>query len=219
MLEREGPVIAAVVVTAALVALVPSSDPERPDSSEPPETAFLQAYERSLTVEAVVDSVFTRTVTDGRELSFDQRLVQRPPDDRLVIGAGTAVGRIDGRVVRCSSATGELICTQGDEAPPYDEEVADEVAALASLVDPDTGAYEVTTVDDGCFALDLVVEVLSPPYGTSAEFCFDDATGVQRSVEVVRDEATDRTEAVEIRTEVTDADLRPDDLGEPVVTG
>jgi hypothetical protein len=219
MLEREGPLVAAVVAVAALVAVFPPSDSEPTAPSEPPEATFLAAYERGLTVEAVVDSVFTRTVADGRELSFEQRLVQRPPDDRLVIGAGTATGRIDGRLVRCSAATGELVCTQGGEAPPYEEEVADEVAALASLLSPDTGIYEVDVDDDGCFALDLVTEVLSPPYGTSAEFCFDEATGVQRLVEVIRDEATDRTEAVEIRTEVTDADLRPDDLGEPVVTG
>jgi hypothetical protein len=220
MLEREGPVVAAIVVLAMLLAFLPSNEPEVLVATEAPEPLLLAAYERSRTVEAVVESTFTRTVADGRELSYDQRLVQRPPDDRLVIGAGAATGRLDGRVVRCSTdADGQQSCIQGDEAEPYDEEVAAEVQALASLVDPSTGVYDVTALDDGCFSLELVADVPSPPYGTTATFCFDEATGVLASVEVVRPEATDRTEAVEIRTTVTDEDLRAADLGEPVTTG
>jgi hypothetical protein len=220
MLERVGPVVAAVVILAGLAVLLPDTDRD-PFVPAAPQIPFLAAYERSRTVEAVVESTFIRTFPDGRELSYTQRLVQRPPDDRLVIGAGSAAGRIDGRVVRCSADEegGPPSCLQGAEATPYDEEVAGEVRAMASLVDRDTGVYELTDAGGGCFALELTAEVLSPPYGTSASFCFDATTGVLAAVEVVRDEATDRTEVDRIRTEVTDADLRATDIGEPVATG
>jgi hypothetical protein len=195
---------------------------------EDPVPAFLDAYERSRTEELVVESTFTRTLTSGRQLSYEQRLVQRPPDDRLVIGAGSATGRIDGRIVRCTSvAAGEPpTCVQGGAAPAYDEEVAGELAAMAALVEGPARPYDVEAVaapDDqegwSCFALTLRVVMLSPPYGTSAGFCFDPVTGALANVEVVREQGTDVAVADEIRTEVTSADLRAADLGDPVATG
>jgi hypothetical protein len=220
MLEREGPVVAAIVILAAAALFLPPTEPNLLVPTEAPEPLLLAAYERSRTVEALVVSTFTRTVADGRQLTYDQRLVQRPPDDRLVIGAGVATGRVGGRVVRCrADDEGEPSCTQGAEAEPYADEVAAEVRALASLVDPDTGAYDVEALDGGCFVLELDAAVLSPPYGTAATFCFDAATGVLSTVEVVRPEATDRTEAVQIRTAVDDADLRAADLGDAIATG
>ena len=224
MLERVGPVVAAVVIVLALLVVLPDDEDDEDDSASSgpaPTEAFLTAYERSRTVEVVVESVFTRTFPDGRELSYDQRLVQRPPDDRLVIGAGSASGRIDGRVVRCNAApdAGAPNCVQGAEATPYDEEVAAEVGELARIVDPDEGAYDVTIDDDGCFELTLAVQILTPPYGLSSTFCFDDPSGALDRLDVVRPEATDHTEATAIRTEVTATDLRAGDLGEPVATG
>jgi hypothetical protein len=224
MFERVGPLVAAVLLIVGLALVLP--EPERPAPFEDPVPAFLAAYERSRTAELVVESTFTRTVADGRELRYEQRLVQRPPDDRLVIGAGSATGRIGGRIVRCTVVTaGPPTCVQGAAAPPYAEEVDAEVSALAALVEGRASAYDVDAVDpDGetpsaCFALELRAAMLSPPYGTAARFCFDAATGALADVEVVRDESTDRTVADEIRTEVTSADLRAADLGEPVATG
>lgn len=225
MTERVGPVLAAVVIVVALVALLPSEDDSSPAAPRPANgpsavDAFLAAYERSRTVEVVVESTFTRTFPDGRELAYEQRLVQRPPDDRLVIGAGSASGRIDGRVVRCNATpSGPPDCVQGDDARPYDEEVAAEIADLAGLVEPDDGAYAVTAGDDGCFDLALEVRILTPPYGVAATFCFDDESGALSVLDIERPEATDRTVADAIRTEVTAADLRAAELGDPVSTG
>lgn len=226
MLERFGPVVGGLLVAGLLVVALPGSDSPAP--GEPvtvPVTGaaavdgFLGAWERSWRVEAVVESVTTRTLADGRELSYEQRLVQRPPDDRLVIGAGSASGRIGGRTVRCASVAEGPQCTTGDEAPPYDDEVADQVAAFEEMLEPGTGLYEVSTLPDGCFHLQLRLRMFTPPYGIESTFCFDDATGVLEEVEVVRPEATDRTVAVEVRTTVTAADLRAADLGDPIATG
>jgi hypothetical protein len=218
MLERVGPIVVSVLVVVALVLVFGGDDPEPPPDPSQVEP-FLDAYERSRSVESVVESVFTRTTAEGRELSYDQRVVQRPPDDRLVIGAGTAVGRIGGRIVRCNTdASGGPACEQGGRAVPYAEEVAAEIDRLAQWVAPDTGAYDVV-LDEECFRLDLVVAMFSPPYGIEARFCFDDDTGVLREVVVERPEGTDHTVAVDIRTEVTAEDLRAADLGDPVSTG
>lgn len=226
MLERLGPVVGGALVAALLAVLLGGGDEPPPAGQIPVEgqpavDGFLAAYERSLLVEAVVVSETRRTMADGRELAYEQRLVQRPPDDRLVVGVGSASGRIDGRTVRCTSVAGSSVprCVTGDAAAPYDEYVQDQLDAFARLLEPEVGAYEVATLGDGCFHLRLRLRVFTPPYGIESRFCFDEAVGVLRDVEVVRPEATDRTTALEVRTTVTAADLRVADIGDPLATG
>jgi hypothetical protein len=225
MLERLGPVVAGIVVTALLVLLLPGADDDAPAEPAPvggqeAVDGFLAAYERSWMVEAVVVSETRRAMPDGRELAYEQRLVQRPPDDRLVIGAGSASGRIGGRTVRCTATGGPVPqCVSAEEpAPDYAVYVDEQLEALAVMVEPEVGLYEVTTEGDGCFHLTLLRPMFTPPYGVESTFCFDEEVGVLRDVEVVRPEATDRTTAIEVRTTVTDADLRATDLGDPLST-
>lgn len=207
----------------ALVAVALAGVAARRDDVAPPPRAevvdgFLAAYERSRTEELLVTSTATRRLNDGRELVYEVRDIRRPPDDVLVVGAGSVAGRRDGRILRCNTleADDPASCIQGPVAPPWDEEVADEVRILRDLV---TTAYEVEDAGDGCWDLRLVVAVLSPPYGGAARFCFDEATGALRYREVRRAEGVDLLEATDIRTTVTDADLRAPDLGEPIATG
>jgi hypothetical protein len=213
---RGAALVLLLAVSAAVVLVLRDrgDDDAAPADLEP----FLAAYERSRTEELVVTGTFLRTLNDGRQLEYERTVVQRPPDDHLVIGAGSASGRIGGRIVRCNvEAEGTPpTCTQGPEAPPYDDEVAREVDVLRELL---AGAYSLTDAGDGCWDLLLEVAVLSPPYGGAARFCFDEDSGAQRYLEVRREEGIDVTEATEIRTEVTDADLRPGTLGEPIATG
>jgi hypothetical protein len=225
MLERFGPVIGGLVVMALLV--VWSGDPDDDVPAEPPSVGgqeavdeFLAAYERSWMVEAVVVSETQRTMADGRELAYEQRLVQRPPDDRLVIGAGSASGRVDGQTVRCTTVDDDPVpqCADGGEAPDYQALVDEQLETFAELVEPGVGMYTLTSSEDGCFHLELRLRVLTPPYGIESTFCFDEEVGVLRDVEVVRPEATDRTTATEIRATVTEADLRATDVGDPLST-
>jgi hypothetical protein len=224
MLERFGPVIGGLVVMALLVVWLGDPDDDVPAEPTPvggqeAVDEFLAAYERSWMVEAVVVSETQRTLADGRELAYEQRLVQRPTEDRLVIGAGSASGRIDGQTVRCTTVDDAVPqCVDGGEAPDYEALVDEQLDTLAELVEPGVGMYTLTSSEDGCFHLELRLRVFTPPYGIESTFCFDEEVGVLRDVEVVRPEATDRTTATEIRTPVTESDLRATDLGDPLST-
>ena len=204
------PVAAGVAAFAGLLGAFAVTDADT--AAGDPVADFVAAYERSRTATFVVEQVFTRTAPDGRSLTYERRLVQRPPDDRLLVGGGNAEGRIGGRVVRCStSPDGAADCHQGPPAAPYDDEVAAEVDELRRLV---SQLYYLAPADPGCWTLTLVEEYPSPPYGEEATFCFDGATGAPTRLEIVRPEATDVTEAVEIRSTVSTADLDPGDLGD-----
>ncbi len=211
-------VLAAALVTGALVAVLPDEDAEGDagDTREEVAAGFVAAYDRSRTATFAADQTFTRTPPEGGEgLAYDRRLVQRPPDDRLLVGGGAAEGRVDGRVVRCSTGPdGTSRCDEGPLAPGWDDEVAAEVEDLRALVEGDRPVYEVRPGEPGCWSLHLRLDVPSPPYGTFAGFCFDAATGAPTRFEVRRPEATDLVVTTSIRTEVTASDLRPGDLGD-----
>ena len=201
------------LLLGVLLAAVACSD----GGDEPPGVveSFLDAYERSRTATYVVEQTFTRAAEDGRSISYPRRIVQRPPDDRLVIGGGQAEGRLDGMVVLCStSPNGTSRCDEGAEAPPYDDEVAEEVATLRALVEGGAATYEVRAGEDGCWSLHLRRQVLTPTYGEQAGFCFDEATGAPLRTDVVREGVTDTVVTDDIRTEVTAEDLRTGDLGD-----
>jgi hypothetical protein len=216
MLERVLPVVASVVITVVLVLLLPGEE-SRPASGPDVAAGFLQAYERSRTAELYVTSNYTRTFNDGRDLSYEIRTIQRPPDDVMVVGAGSASGRLGGRIVRCNVGTGETPdCVDGGEAPPYDDVVAAEVDNLQTLLDE---VYGIERDDAGCYILTLDVLIANPPYGGAARWCFDEASGALQRLEERHSLTVEVTEAVEIRTEVTDADLRPESLGDPIATG
>ena len=207
-------VLAAALVVAGLVAVLPEEDDDRPVAAADPVADFLAAYERSRTATFVVEQTFTRTAPNGRVLSYDLRLAQRPPDDRLLVGGGNAEGRLDGNVVRCATEpSGTSGCQEGPPARSYDEEVAGEVAELDQLLSGPNPPYAIAAGEPGCWTITLRLDVPSPPYGTEAEFCFDAATGAPARLEIERPEAVDVVEAVEIRSQVTTADLRPEDLG------
>lgn len=213
MEERGWPVL--VVVVAAVLLVLPSDGGRGGGAGTDPVTGFLAAYERSLTATYVVEQRFTRTAPDGRAISYDQRLVQRPPEDRLLVGGGNGEGRIDGRVVWCfTSVDGSSRCDQSVPAEPYAAFVATEVERVRRLVVGSNPVYEVRAGEPGCWSLHLRLDVHPPPFGTLAGFCFDAASGAVLRQEERRPEATDVVEATSIRTEVTPADLRPGDLGD-----
>ena len=59
-----------------------------------------------------------------------------------------------------------------------------------------------------CYRLDLAIDLPAPPYGRQALFCFDRLTLAPSLTVIVRDEATDRTEARAVRGQVVDSDLQ-----------
>lgn len=174
---------------------------------------FLAAYERSRTATYVLEQTWVRRAGDRALAPVPLRVVQRPPDDRLQIGGGSAIGKVDGRILRCNAVVGgepgAVECLQDGPARDDAEMVAAEVAELADLVEGRSPAYAVAAgAEPGCFELTLRLAIASPPYGLAATFCFDEATGALRFRTVDHgDGIVDEFRASAIRADVTDADL------------
>lgn len=212
-----GAVLAAGLVAVAVALLVQdrSSGPAAPTATSSPATVapvddggfgpavpadFLAAWERAARATFAVTEVHERTV--GTEVvRTERRVVQRPPD-RLVRSAAGVRGRLGDEEVACD-ATGTCRRTP---TVSFDAEVAAARADLAALVDGDDPAYGVSAGGD-CWRLTLRRVVPAPPWGREATWCFDPATGIRRSLEVVRDEGADRWVAVDRSTEVDEDEL------------
>ena len=213
------PVVVALIVLVGgmVVAFVigsPSGTARGPSAAQ----SFLEAWERSRLATYVVHSDFVRTLPDGNQLKSNTTIVQQPPDTRLVSGLGSVSGRLNGKIVGCAgSPDGSAGCVAGAPAPDYRSEVDAELRQLESYVTGARPLYQVVDFGDAptrCFRLDLAVALPSPPYGDHALFCFDRRTGAPALTQVQRPEATDRTIAREIRTNV-----RPEDLQIPTDRG
>ena len=177
--------------------------------------AFIAAWDRSRHGTFVVESRFERVLTDGRRFTGDTFLAQRPPD-RLVVGLGPVEGRVDGRGIDCATEpSGGLRCFPGAPVGDYEDDVAGEIRLLRSYVEGERPLYAASWDGEDCFALVLVLDVPAAPYGTSARFCFDPATGAQVVLEVRRPEGRDLTDAISVRGTVRDDDFNlPTDAGE-----
>ena len=170
--------------------------------------AFTAAWQRSRTGTWVVRMAFTRRTASSGRLDDELRIAQRPPD-RLTLGPlGAVAGRIGERTVNCGTgATGAFRCAADRPAAPYADEVRREVSALRSYFVGGASVYALGR-DGDCFTLRRRLVYPSPPYGDRARFCFDRATGAPTRREVHRPEGSDVQQAVEVRSEVADADLR-----------
>lgn len=211
-------VVALVLLVAGMVAAFVIGSPSGTTRGPSAAQSFLAAWERSLLATYVVQSDFVRTLPDGQQLKSDTTTVQQPPDTRLVTGLGSVSGRLNGKVVGCAGTPDNAAgCVTGAPASDYRDEVDAQVRQLESYVTGPRPLYRVVDFGDGpthCFRLDLAVALPSPPYGDHALFCFDRRTGAPALTEIQRPEATDRTIAREIRTDVRPEDLRvPTDRG------
>jgi hypothetical protein len=186
---------------ASVAAAVPGDDAAK--------AAFLEAWRRSRLSTFFVALRFERRTSGGQGLASEVRIAQRPPD-RLSVGLGSIDARRGGRRLACATgADGSLRCRDGGPAPPYAQEVDDEVALLRGYLSGPNPLYGVRARRRGCYELELLVPIPAPPYGRRARFCFDPSTGALVESEVERAEATDRQQAVEVRATVGDADLAP----------
>ena len=204
--------VALVALLGAVVAALLLGTPARSVRGPKAATALLGTWRASRSATFVVESDFSRTLPDGQQLQETTRLVQRPPNDRLTIGFGSASGRLGGKIYRCAAQQdGSSKCLTSVDAPDYASEVDAEVNSLAGYVDGARPLYRVIDFADSpgrCYRLDLAIDIPAPPYGRHALFCFDRATLAPSLTVIERDEATDRTQARVIRGAVTDADLQ-----------
>jgi hypothetical protein len=176
--------------------------------------AFLEAWRGNREGTFVVESTFERTTASGDQLESAVRVAQRPPD-RVVVQFDSVDASVDGRPLRCVEGgalegdvvPGELYCAPATEGPDYEEQTAEELDVWLGYLVGEPPLYAVEGDGEGCFDLDLVRDLPYAPYGDHARFCFDEPTGAMTLARIERREATDVTEAVSVRGEVTDADL------------
>lgn len=219
MRAAKAPIVAAVVGLLAGAGIVAAVWWAQDDAEPPPDpqtaheeasAAFLMAWYRSRMGTFVVRSDFHRETTAGGELDSEVLRVQRPPD-YLVHQFGGVEGRLDDRVVGCDpDPQGQVVCRPAGEEleRSYEQTIAGEVATFVSyFAGDDHPTYRVRRDEEGCFVLTLTGLLPAPPYGERARFCFDDATGAPTLIRIERAEGVDVTEAVEIRTDVRDADF------------
>jgi hypothetical protein len=174
-----------------------------------PAEDFVAQWRRMRLGTWVVEARFARVTAAGRRLESDVHMAQRPPD-RLVAGLGAVDARRGDVRLACATGPDDVLrCRDGARAQPYDEEVEAEVAILRTYV-LGSGAFYAVRAEGACFVLSLSRQILSPPYGRRATFCFDPVSAAPVRTEVVRQEATDRTVAISGRAEPTDADLDPE---------
>jgi hypothetical protein len=212
MHDGRGPVaVALLFFIVAGVAAFSIGTPPRSLRGDAASDTFLSTWRASRMATFVVDSDFSRRLPDGNVLRQTQRIVQRPPDDRVVIGFGSVGGRLGGKILSCASEPGGTSrCLTAAAAPDYAAEVDNEISGLGRYVRGDRPLYHVIDFADSkdrCFRLDLAIAIPSPPYGDHALFCFDPVSLAPSLTVIERVEATDRTEATSIRTTVTADDL------------
>ncbi|MBV9665734.1 MAG: hypothetical protein JOZ37_17345 [Actinobacteria bacterium] len=204
---------AALVMLAACTPHGGSSAPS-PAADRRSADAFLAAWRRSLTTTWAIDAVFERRV-GSKHVSYDIREARRPPD-HLRDAGGSVEGQVNGRVVGCTPlSTGGVTCRDGGPAPAYDDEVRSELDTLAGYFSGTNPLYRAASLGGGCFGLTLRRTILAPPYGQTARFCFDRATGAPSSSEVHKRGSVDVTRATAIRAKPTPADLTPPSSSAP----
>jgi hypothetical protein len=180
-----------------------------PDASE----EFIAAFQRSLEGTYFVRAVFTRVLSDGRTLTSNASVAQRPPDS-LRRQFGGLTGTIGGRQVVCSTeGGGPFHCAPGVDAPDHATVISQDVANLRSyFVAP--ALYQAVRAGPDCFELTQLRPSAVLPYGSFARFCFDPDTGAIRLLRQDVEGATDTFEATLVRGEVTEQDFSLDDDAE-----
>ncbi len=174
------------------------------------EDDFFAAYEQSRSGTYVVDAEFSRTMADGRELRSASRHALRPPDE-LRWELGSASGRLGDRQLNCTPTgdEGSMQCAPSAEVEPWSDEVATELANLRSYFEGNRPVYRVERAGPGCFVLvQVLLELPDAPFGRETTMCFDPDTGARIELELRREGGSvDRVHAIEVRSEVGDADF------------
>ena len=170
---------------------------------------LVDVWERWRTASFVSIGTWTRTLDGVTEpLTGDVYMAQDPPR-RLSIRLGALAENIDGLVAACSPVEDDAvvapICVRG-EGISYDVRVGAELALVEQYVGGPNRLYDVAT-DGVCFQVELIGPALASPWGSWAEFCFDDESGALRLARIRRPSAIDIESIHTVRTEVVATDF------------
>jgi hypothetical protein len=175
---------------------------------------FLRAYERSRRATWLITYDFSRRLRNGGRLDLEQVALNRPPD-YIRAGLGGLNGVVGGRVVVCDLVDDREICAPQGPAVPFEDALVAELSELSDVLQPPAKWYAVEWGDERrvageaarCFTLRRVVNVPSPPYGDTAEYCFAVADSAPLLNRVERREGTDQRQARTVSRQVSDADI------------
>ncbi len=199
--------VVGLVGCGALIAFGVLTRPD-PEAGKDRSTEFLAAYTRSRTGTYRMESSFRREMRTGAVLESAREVTQRMPN-RLVRQFGGLNGQIDGRDVVCTSKPdGEYSCVQGNKASQsLSAELDEEITNLRSYFVGPRPLYRATRSGVDCFQLMQDYPLPDPPFGTRAEFCFDEPTGAVRRLVRDLDLANETVEAVTLTGAVNDSDF------------
>jgi hypothetical protein len=212
-----GWVIVAVWAIALVVATLTTTNGDlRPgdrDRDEDASAAFVEAWERSRLATFLRSGTFERrSEATGAAISSEDVLAQRPPR-RLHRQLGGVDGRDDRREIVCPATTsgGTGACTFGEPVgDTYEDDVAEEVAALRTVVQGPSPVYAVERAGDDCFERAQLRVEPRAPFGVEAGFCFDAPTGAPTDSRVSYSGGIVEVVVVtELVGEVSDGDLEP----------
>jgi hypothetical protein len=199
--------VVGVAATVAVAATWNSGGTSRPAVSDAA-PAYIADWRRSQLGTWRVVLRWQRTA-GANHLEDEVRIAQRPPD-RLSIAGGSVEARRGDRQLACAAGDdGRLRCRDAGAAPPYNQEVDGGEAVLRQQLVGPGRLYDVTSTSPHCYDLRLRVSYPAPPYGRTARFCFDPATGAPTLRDIQRPEGRDLQEVVSVSGQVTDADLAP----------
>ena len=216
MRARPGRLLGGLLVlgwAVALIAVVATTPHRQPVDREPSAAQeLLRAWERSRQATFVRSGTFERRrPATGAAITSEDVLAQRPPE-RLHRQLGSIEVRDGTTLTTCAAPIADQSpppCRTSESTRGYDAAVAAEVASLRSLVTGEAPLYFVTRAE-GCFDLRQRRPDPRAPFGLEARFCFDGPTGAPIDSRVRYEGGVEEVITVlELRAEVTDADLRP----------
>jgi hypothetical protein len=210
-------VLLGLLAVAAVASVVDDEDP--PPPADPPE-AFLDAWARSRAATFRSVNRFTRTSNQTDATITDQVVVTQRPPDILTIDRDGATGLVEDQRLACVFRDDELVCQDAPAGRTYEDDVNRQLETLEGYVLGDDPLYATTAAvaenDDTCFTLTLTDEdLVAPPLGLEATYCFSSAIGAPTRTSIHRVEADDETRVLTLDAEVTDADLDPDTALDP----
>jgi hypothetical protein len=185
------------------MSLVPALTLRPPDQAEVTEQ-LLDAWRAYRGGTFVVELDARRTSTTGEPLQYTRVLVQEPGRRLSVQGASSSYDTAE-QSVDCEPAGDQNRCLPGPGVD-FAAELDAELAAWRSALDGDDSPYAIAAPAAGCFELQLVTAIASPPYGQRARLCFDAATGALVEREVTFESGTDAEVATSVRPTPTEAD-------------
>ncbi len=190
--------------TTAVAALTTTTvDPDAAGEQAALVDAFLDAWFRYRTSDLSIEWSFERRRDDGEVLTSTALLLQRPPD-RLYGLLGSVSGTYEGTLVNCDALSDERRCFQTASSAEYLEQMRAEQGTRSTFFLGQPPLYQLAAAGPDCFDVTSLGVASFYPWGQSAQFCFDPATGALRSSTIDYGELVEIFEALIVSATVTD---------------